>query len=97
MATTIVDLNDDVLERIFTFLDFKDLLAAELCCLRWKSLIVDRRLFRQLSRQICKKSIRLETKFSQHTFTKHLKNIKAYRVGRVTKIYKSIKSHIGKK
>ena len=34
MPITIVDLNDDVLERIFTFLDFKDLLAAELCCVR---------------------------------------------------------------
>ena len=27
-------LNEDVLERIFTFLDFKDLLQAELCCLK---------------------------------------------------------------
>ena len=26
------DLNDDVLEKIFQNLEFKDLLAAELCC-----------------------------------------------------------------
>ena len=43
-------LNSDVLERIFSYLSFRDLLAAELCCRKWKDVIDTRRVF-QAARQ----------------------------------------------
>lgn len=44
--------NDDVLEKIFQFLDFKSLCAAELTCRQWHDIINDRRLFWQLSKSL---------------------------------------------
>jgi len=67
-------LNEDVLERIFTFLDFKDLLQAELCCLKWRRVITERRMYRQLSRRICRKTVNV--KFSRLAYNKHLKEVR---------------------
>ena len=45
-------LNDDVLEMIFQFLDFKSLCAAEMTCRKWRDIINDRRLYWQLSKRL---------------------------------------------
>ncbi|XP_023336057.1 F-box/WD repeat-containing protein 11 [Eurytemora carolleeae] len=68
------DLNDDVLEKIFRNLEFKDLLAAELCCKQWRRVISERRLFRQLTRKLCKRNISF--KFSRVSYNKHLKDVR---------------------
>ena len=34
-----ISLNSDVLEKIFSYLTFKDLMAAELVCKSWKQVI----------------------------------------------------------
>ena len=45
-------LNSDVLELIFSYMDFKSLLAVELTCVRWRDLVRHRRLFWQLSKRL---------------------------------------------
>ena len=50
-------LNDDVLEKLFTYLNFRSLIAAEMVCKRWRQLINERRLFWQLSKSLCRRSI----------------------------------------
>ena len=47
-------LNDDVLEKLFTYLNFRSLIAAEMVCKRWRQLINERRLFWQLSKSLCR-------------------------------------------
>ena len=50
-------LNDDVLEKIFNYLDFRSLIAAEMACKRWQQVINERRLFWQLSKSLCRMPI----------------------------------------
>jgi len=47
-----VQLNADVLELIFRYLDFRSLCAAETTCIQWKQVINDRRLYWQLSKRL---------------------------------------------
>lgn len=47
-------LNEDVLELIFRFLDFRSLCAAEETCKMWKRVIDERRLYWQLSKRLCR-------------------------------------------
>ena len=50
-------LPDEILEKIFTYLDFQSLISSEMTCWRWRSLINDRRLFWQLSKNIAKSEL----------------------------------------
>ena len=47
-----IHLNDDVLEMIFQFLDFKSLCSAEMTCRKFRNIINDRRLYWQLSKRL---------------------------------------------
>ena len=48
-----LQLNDDVLEMIFQFLDFKSLCSAEMTCRKWRDIINGRRrLYWQLSKRL---------------------------------------------
>ena len=67
-------LNSDVLERIFSYLSFRDLLAAELCCKKWKDVIDTRRVYKQLAKRICKKNVHVP--FSRPAYNKHLKDLR---------------------
>jgi len=49
----ILQLNIGVLELIFKFLDFRSLCAAEMTCKLWKEVVNERRLYWQLSKQLC--------------------------------------------
>ena len=78
-------LNGDVLEKIFSYLDFHSLIAAEMVCKQWKEVIDDRRLFWQLSKSICrgrapKRKRDVPTGFDSTIFQKEkrkLKNLRA--------------------
>ena len=48
----VVQLNNDVLEIIFNYLDFKSLCAAEMTCKLWKEVVNERRLYWQLSKRL---------------------------------------------
>ena len=45
-------LNNDVLEIIFQYLDFRSLCSAEMTCRQWKEVINSRRLYWQLSKRL---------------------------------------------
>ena len=45
-------LNDDVLEIIFQYLDFRSLCSAEMTCRQFKNVINQRRLYWQLSKRL---------------------------------------------
>ena len=47
-----VQLNEDVLELIFQYLDFRSLCSAEMTCRHWKDVINQRRLYWQLSKRL---------------------------------------------
>ena len=74
------ELNSDVLELIFRHLEFKDLLAVELVCRRWKEVVGNRRLFKQLAKRICSKKVNVG--FSRLAFTRQLRVLKRGRFGR---------------
>lgn len=67
-------LNSDVLEQVFSFLSFRDLLAAELVCKKWKDVIDSRRIYKQLAMRICKKNVHVP--FSRLSYNKHLKDLR---------------------
>lgn len=50
-------LNDDVLEVIFRYLDFRSLCSAEMACRQWKKVINDRRLYWQLTKRLCARAM----------------------------------------
>lgn len=52
-----VELNADVLEIIFQYLDFRSLCAAEMTCKHWKNVINNRRLYWQLSKRLSARSV----------------------------------------
>ena len=52
LKNAMAHLNADVLEKIFQYLDFRSLNAAELTCKPWKMVINDRRLYWQLSKRL---------------------------------------------
>ena len=74
MSKPTCQLNSDVLERIFSFLSFRDLLAAELCCRKWKDVIDSRRVYKQLAKRICKKKVNVP--FSRPAYNKHLRDLR---------------------
>ena len=67
-------LNSDVLEQVFSFLSFRDLLAAELVCKTWKDVIDSRRIYKKLAMRICKKNVHVP--FSRGAYNKHLKDLR---------------------
>ena len=69
-------LNGDVLELIFRHLDFRDLLAAELVCRKWKEVVDGRRLFRQLARKICNRRVNIGCR---RGFNRHLREVRMNR------------------
>ena len=68
------NLNPDVLEQVFSYLSFRDLLAAELVCKKWKDVIDSRRIYKQLAMRICKKNVHVP--FSRVAYNKHLKDLR---------------------
>ena len=52
-----VQLNADVLEKIFQYLDFRSLCSAEMTCRHWKDVINQRRLYWQLSKKLSKLNV----------------------------------------
>ncbi len=47
-----IDLNADVLERIFSYLSYSDLKSAELTCRAWRAVVAERRLYWRLTKRI---------------------------------------------
>ena len=74
MSKLAIELNSDVLEKIFSFLEFRHLLAAELVCKKWKAVIDSRRLYKQLAKRICRKNVHVP--FSRDAYNKHLKDLR---------------------
>ena len=77
LVTVQPHLNSDVLELIFRHLDFRDLLAAELVCRKWKEVVDGRRLFKQLARKICNQRVNIS--FSRRGFSRHLREVRMNR------------------
>ena len=74
------NLNDDVLEKIFTYLNFRSLIVAEMVCKRWKEIICERRLFWQLSKKLCRASKRklpMTITFDSSNFRREQKKLKS--------------------
>lgn len=68
------NLNDDVLEKIFTYLDFRSLIAAEMVCKRWREVINERRLFWQLSKTLVKRAVPIT--FDNSVFRRERRKLK---------------------
>ena len=50
-------LPDEILEKVFCYLDFSSLIATEMTCRRWHKLVNERRLFWQLAKNIAKSEV----------------------------------------
>lgn len=50
-------LPEEVLEKIFGYLDFGSLIRSEMTCRLWRKIINERRLFWQLSKNIAKSEV----------------------------------------
>ena len=77
-------LNLDVLEMIFSHLDFKSLLAIELTCTRWRDLVRDRRLFWQLSKRLLAKPPPFKGLYNE---ARRSTRLKVKRMSRPIKLY----------
>ena len=52
------ELNDDCLEKIFSYLSFRDIMNAELTCMAWKQFIKDKQMYRTLALKLCEKNLK---------------------------------------
>lgn len=75
-----VQLNGDVLEIIFQYLDFRSLCSAEMTCRHWKEVINQRRLYWQLSKRLSALNVPklLNLNKNQGAFEQERKRIRRY-------------------